>query len=201
MLLRGICGRMEYYEQNGWIMAMQKSTRPLDMVAPDAHIGYYASRTIEMRLHEDVITRSQLHGYREIWLAGISLGGLGALLYSREYPERVKRIFLFAPYLGNGTVQDEIRAAGGLMHWEIPKDKQNDYQYQVWQYLQQLVRDPQRRVTLYLAYGEDDHLIGHDLLAAYIPKERVIKIDGAHDDRTFLKLWQHMLENGWLDPV
>lgn len=201
VLLRGIGGRIEYYEQNGWIMAMRKATQPLDMVAPDAHIGYYASRSIVPRLHEDIILPAQQQGYREIWLAGISLGGMGALLYSREYSERVQRIYLFAPYLGNVSVQDEIRIAGGLERWEMPAEKLNDHQYQVWQYLKQVVRDPRQRVKVYLAYGEGDHLPGHELLAASLPATQVIRIAGVHDDTTFLRLWQRTLQDGMLDPM
>jgi len=201
VLLRGIGGQVDYYEKTGWIEATRNARHAFDMVAPDAHFGYYANRTIQIRLHEDVIRPAREQGYQEIWIAGISLGGMGALLYSREYAERVSRIFLFAPYLGNGTVQAEIRAAGGLDRWEMSADKAHDHQYQVWHYLKQMVRDPRQRLKLYLGYGEDDHLGGHDLLASYISPDHVIKIDGAHDNKTFLKLWQRMLEKGWLDPI
>lgn len=201
VLLRGIGGRMDYYERNGWVDAARDARHAMDMVAPDAHFGYYVGRSIATRLHEDIIGPARAQGYQDIWLAGISLGGMGALLYSREHAGHVSRIYLFAPYLGNGTVLAEIQAAGGLEHWDMPANKAHEHQYLVWHYLKQILRDPQRRVTLYLAYGEDDHLIGHDLLAAYMPTERVIKIAGAHDDRTFLKLWQRMLENGWVDSA
>jgi len=44
----------------------------------------------------------------------ISLGGLGALLYTMEYPQDVQRLMLLAPYVGQTDLVNEIADAGGV---------------------------------------------------------------------------------------
>ncbi len=48
-----------------------------DIVAADAHLGYYERRVVHIRIDEDVIAAGTRSGPRRVWLAGISLGGLG----------------------------------------------------------------------------------------------------------------------------
>ena len=60
-----------------------------DVLAVDAHFGYYAERILVERLHEDIIAPAKARGYENIWLLGISMGGLGALLYAAEYPNEI----------------------------------------------------------------------------------------------------------------
>src|SRR5262249_8079728 len=58
-----------------------------DFVEADAHFGYYQARTISGRLYEDVVAPARARGVERIWMIGISMGGLGAILYAREHPE------------------------------------------------------------------------------------------------------------------
>lgn len=198
VLLRGMGGTINYYEQQGWIEAARNVNADFDMVAPDAHFGYYSSNTILERLTQDVIEPARKQGYQSIWFAGISMGGLGSLLYSTEFPDIVERIYLFAPYLGDTDVLDSIKTNGGLHSWQIPANKMDNYQYRVWNRLKQIVEDPKQKVKIFLGYGDKDRLKGHDLLAEYLPQNQVIKLDGKHDDRTFYTLWKTMLDNGFL---
>ena len=64
------------------------------MVVADAHVGYFRNRSFEDRLRADVMVPARARGYESIWLAGISLGGLGALLYADEHPEEVAGLLL-----------------------------------------------------------------------------------------------------------
>jgi hypothetical protein len=42
-----------------------------DLVAVDAHLGYYYKRTIIDRLREDVLVPAKVQGYRRIVVVGI----------------------------------------------------------------------------------------------------------------------------------
>ena len=53
-------------------------------------------------------------GYENIWLLGISMGGLGTLLYASEYPEQVDGVVLLAPFLGDRSAIETIVATGPL---------------------------------------------------------------------------------------
>ena len=73
--------------------------RRTSRMAVDAHYGYYGRRTLRERLAQDVVLPARSR-YREVWLVGISMGGMGALSYVAQYPDHIARALLLAPYLG-----------------------------------------------------------------------------------------------------
>ena len=198
VLLRGFGGSINYFEDNKWIDAAKEISHFVDFVAPDSHYGYYANKTFIQRLREDVILPAKVHGYKEIWLVGISMGGMGSILYSYEYPNEVDRIYFFSPYLGDGEVQNEIRQSGGLLQWQIKPENTDKWQYQIWLRLKQIVEDQAMRVKLFIGFGDKDKLDGHDLLAQYLPARNSVKIPGGHKDVIFSRLWKMMLDKGLL---
>ena len=90
----------------------------IDLVAADLHLGYYQAKTMAVRLKEDVIDPARKKGYRRIEIMGISLGGLGGLIYALEYPGEIDRLTLLAPFVGNEGILKEIENADGLLKWE-----------------------------------------------------------------------------------
>ena len=71
-----------------------------DVIAVDAHFGYYNERNLIPRLHDDIIVPAKKRGYENIWMLGVSMGGFGSLLYAAEHPEMVSGVILLAPFLG-----------------------------------------------------------------------------------------------------
>ena len=62
--------------------------------------------------------RCAQHGYRRIWLLGISLGGSGAMICATQRTPEIEGVFLLAPFLGTRGLIAEVEAAGGLQHWQ-----------------------------------------------------------------------------------
>src|SRR5829696_6661814 len=114
VLLPGRRDSPEDFARFGWGELARKAGAGARIVAVDAHLGYYYRRTIVDRLREDVIAPARAQGVDRVWLAGVSLGGTGSILYSIEHPEDVRGITMFAPFLGEEEVRKEIEAAGGL---------------------------------------------------------------------------------------
>ncbi len=88
-----------------------------DVALVDATIPYYRDRDIVARLDEDVVEPARARGIRHVWFAGISLGGLGSLIYANEDRARgdpVDGLLVIAPYLGERTIVAEVAASGGL---------------------------------------------------------------------------------------
>lgn len=56
-------------------------------------------------------------GHDHVWVLGVSMGGLGALHYTQQHPDRVDGVIALAPYLGRRRLVAEIRDAGGLARW------------------------------------------------------------------------------------
>jgi len=200
VLLRGFGGSISYFEDHNWIAAAKQISGYADFVAPDSHYGYYANKTFIERLHEDVILPAKKQGYQEIWLVGISMGGMGSILYSSKYPDDINRIYFFAPYLGDGEVQNEIRASGGIGKWHMAEQNAHNWQYAIWERLKTIIEDPSRHVKIFIGYGDKDKLDGHDLLAKYLPDNHIVKIPGGHKDAVFFRLWEIMLARGFLQP-
>ncbi len=166
----------------------------VDMVAVDAHPGYYYKRTILDRLHEDVLAPARKR-YDRIWLVGISLGGTGSLLYMTRYPEEVDGLLLLAPFLGDKEVIDEVAAAGGLADWSPSKAiAPDDFQRRMWIWLRSGAR---RTVPLYLGYGRSDGFArANGLLAETMPPRNVFAVPGGHDWKAWRAAWEAFLKTG-----
>lgn len=167
-------------------------------VGVDAHMRYYMKGQVLIRLHDDVVAPARAAGVKRIVLVGVSMGGLGALLYAREHPGEVSGIVLLSPFLGYDGIVREVRGAGGLAAWTPPERiAADDFQNAVWQFVKQVGRPDSPVPPLVLAHGTRDSMEpAHTLLAEVLPPERVLATDGGHDWRTWRALWQRVLATG-----
>lgn len=170
----------------------------VDMVAVDAHLNYYLRNMIVDRLREDVIGPARQR-YDRIWLVGISIGGTGALLYASQHPEDLAGVILFAPYLGEDAVIDEVAAAGSLASWQPPKTlAPDDFQRRIWIGLQGYTREP-ARPPLYLGWGETDSFAqANGLLARELPRDHIFTAPGGHEWKAWKALWEQFVRTGAL---
>lgn len=179
-------------------MAAQAGAK-VDMIAVDAHLGYYTKRTIVDRLRQDVIAPARRR-YDRVWLVGISLGGTGSLLYTAEHPEDVDGILLLAPFLGDEKVVEEVAAGGGLRGWKAPEPlAPDDFQHRLWAWLERYEGGSGGRIPLYLGYGRSDSFArANGLLGEVLPRERVLTEPGGHGWEAWRALWADFLRTGAL---
>jgi pimeloyl-ACP methyl ester carboxylesterase len=189
------------FETLGFVETVRRKKLPFDMVAPDLNFSYYEKRTLVERLTQDVIQPARAGGYDKIWLAGVSMGGLGAILYSQKAAEPVDGILLLGPYLGERAILTEISKAGGLKYWNPgPYDEEKDWQRMVWDWLKKAGENPAETIPLYLGVGLDDLFYeGQKLLADALPPENVIAVSGGHRLSTFKKIWDIFLDSNRLN--
>jgi pimeloyl-ACP methyl ester carboxylesterase len=198
IFLRGKSGSHRLFEEQGLVQALQEAAPGVDIVAPDTHFGYFMARTVVDRLKQDVIDPAKEAGYRDIWLVGVSLGGLGSLLYSEAHPEDVSGVVLLAPYLGEARIIDEIQKSG-LADWNPDTSQAKDWQVSLWRFLQRCQKDGFQKPPLLLAYGNQDRYgSGQDLLGECLPTDRVLVVEGAHDNPTFASAWSAILHSSQL---
>jgi pimeloyl-ACP methyl ester carboxylesterase len=171
----------------------------VDMVAVDAHLGYYLKGMILDRLREDVLSPAR-RKYERIWLVGVSIGGAGALLYAERHPEHVDGIVLLAPYLGQEEMIAEIAAAGGLRAWKPPPTPApDDYERRLWSWLARYASGSEGRIPLYLGFGTRDAFArANGLLAEALPPDRVFTVAGGHDWKAWRALWERFVRSGAL---
>jgi pimeloyl-ACP methyl ester carboxylesterase len=188
------------FATEGFVEAVRSRGLPYDMAAPGTHFGYYKDRTLEERLRADVIQPARARGYERIWLVGVSMGGLGSLIYTQHHPHDVDGVLTLGPFLGYDKIIDEITDAGGVDRWQPGSfDGREDWQRMLWQWLKERSRQPDA-TPIFLGYGNNDpYLKAHRLLAATLPPQQVLAIDGGHSFSTFRTIWEEFLDRGHLD--
>ena len=203
VFLRGMGGTLncifdghECFEKVGFVEAVRMRGLPYDMIAPNAHFGYYNDRSLMVRLKEDVIKPAKAMNYEKIWLVGTSMGGLGSVLYLKEYPKDIDGVLLLGPFLGDKLIIDEIYSAGGLEQWEPGDyDEEDDWQRMLWHWLKEYNRHGSDHPTIYLGIGtEDIYYQAQKLLASSLFSENVIEVSGKHRFSTFKCIWDIFLD-------
>jgi pimeloyl-ACP methyl ester carboxylesterase len=171
---------------SGIAAAFQSGLPDADVLLAGVTMPYYYGGRMAQRLHAEVVEPARARGYRHVWLAGASMGGMGTLLYERAHPGKMDGLVLLAPFLGERGLIEEIETAGGLAQWNAGPavaaiDKDN-YQREVWRQLQTWTAPgatrPQR---VWLAFGREDRLRAlTPPLAAVLPADHVLERDGGH---------------------
>lgn len=171
--------------------------RGFDVLAADAHFGYYMARSIVERLHADIVQPARTRGYERIWLLGISAGGLGAILYADTHPAMVDGLILLAPYPGDEALVDDIAAAGGLASWDGAGEAGAAFQRKGWRWLQRATEPPDAP-PIVLGYGRDDRFArANGLIAERLPPARVFTADGGHRWPVWRTLWTRIVAAGF----
>ncbi len=196
IMLPGAGDRVGAYDEQGFVSAMRESGMSVDMLEVDAHYGYYKSRTLLERMEQDVLAPNR-GKYDEIWIVGISMGGIGALLTAWTYPDDVDGLILIAPYLGRRKTLKEIAKAGGIQQWQPPA-AEGEWDVEIWRMLKQASEEGQgSEPEIWLMYGEDDFGVkAHELLAAGLPADRVKTTSGGHSWDTWTRLWAALMGIG-----
>jgi pimeloyl-ACP methyl ester carboxylesterase len=183
----------EDFVRHGFPAALQRAGSRCAMLGVDSHLGYFEERSIVTRLQEDVIDPARARG-QDVWLVGISLGGLGALAYTREHPDAVKGLVLLSPYLGEDDVIQAVQAAGGLAAWSPQGASGARDSRDLWMFLQRLGQPGSNLPPVWLGYGRSDRFAGPDgMLAAVLPAGRVVTLGGHHTWRTWRRLWEKVI--------
>lgn len=196
VMLPGIHNRPRDFVSEGLVADLRQKRPDIDVLLADAHMGYYRDRSVMTRLRDDVIAPARARGYRQIWLAGISLGGFGSLVYAARNPQDVDGVLAIAPYLGRDEVIQSIRTKGGPAAWRrSPAALQaNDAEQDLWAWLAQ---PPSDAPPVHLGFGVDDRMSdGHRLMAGLLPPDRVMKTAGGHDWTPWRALWRQWLVQG-----
>jgi Serine aminopeptidase, S33 len=177
------------FAANGMIAAVHSHTPHVDITVAHPDIGLYLEDGVTGILHTAVIAPALARGITRIWLLGISLGGMGALLYASAYQQNIEGIFLIAPFLGTRGTTAEILRAGGLTAWNPAHSTATAPEQRLLTWLQTHPATP----AIYLGYALEDRFApAHKLLAQHLPPTRVTTTHGGHDWPSWRTLWQQL---------
>ena len=183
MLLPGRGDRASTFADEGIVKIAKASVPNVEVVAVDATTGYYIHKNLIDRLMADVIEPSRAKAYRSTSISGISMGGLGALLFAQRHPEAVSAVVVVAPFLGDEEVITEIERAGGIGRWTPPaRIDPDDYQRKLWVWLKACTEHREPCPRIFLGFGSEDRFVrAHRMLAAVLPADQVVVVPGSHD--------------------
>lgn len=199
IMLPGINQTADVFERHQFIEKLKSVDFGADIVAVDADLNYYMERTLTKHLLEDIMIPARTKGYQNIYLIGISMGGLGAIIHARKYPGTIDGMFTIAPFLGNTSVVEEISSAGGLRSWQ-PRDAPDyemDFERSIWFWLKQYELDAKGDPPLFLGFGEaDDFADANRILATVLPDDRVFTTPGGHDWESWVPIFDAFVASG-----
>lgn len=186
IVLPGRADDLDDLAASGIAAAVQRAWPEADVLLAGATLGYYADGDVASRLRTDVIQPARQRGYREIWLAGASMGGMGALLYERRYPHDVTGLVLMAPFMGKPGLVREVAAAGGPAAWDpgpAPATVDADnYQREMWRLVKGWGASPREADRIWLICGRDDRFIdAARLMAPTLAADHYLEEPGGHD--------------------
>lgn len=173
----------------GFARAVAQRRMSMDLCFVDLEMRHLEDREALGRLRSEIVLPA-LEAHASVWLGGISLGGMAALDYASSFPGEIDGLCLLAPYLGNRILIDEI-ASAGLSAWHTGGLADSDTERRIWEF----VRTGAAARPVFLGFGRADRFAhAHRLLAGVLPAARVNLIDGAHDWRTWTRLWEDFLD-------
>ncbi len=194
VMLPGAGIEAEDFGAHGLVAKAQASGSAIDVIAVRPEVDLFLEGRIGAALHEAVILPARNAGNRRIWLLGISLGGMGALLYATDHAEFVEGVVLLAPFLGTHGTMAEVAQAGGFTSWSAATSAATAPERNMLGWLQQYLRAGATSPRLFLGHGERDRFAGgHRLLAAELPRDRVALVGGGHDWPAWTEAWEAIL--------
>lgn len=195
VMLPGVGIEAGAFTAHGMVAALHERGLAVDVVAARPELDLYLDGTIATALHRDIVEPALARGYARLWLLGISLGGMGALLYASRHEARVEGLILLAPFLGTQGTIAEIAEAGGFASWSAATSAATTTERRMLVWLLDVLSRRPARPALYLGHGRDDRFArGHRMLAERLPEGRVAAEAGGHDWDTWLRLWRRVLD-------
>lgn len=183
------------FANEGMVEAVHERGLAADVAAADPDIDLYLDGSIARALDHAIVEPALAQGYSRVWFLGVSMGGMGALLYASVYAARVEGLVLLAPFLGTKGTIAEIEAAGDLASWSAARSDATATEIRMLAWLQDFLARQPVLPTLYLGYGRGDRFaLGHRMLAESLPRACVVTEEGGHDWATWLALWRRVLD-------
>lgn len=194
VFLPGRWSRIEEFEREEFFTIAARKWPQARLVAADLHLGYYKNRSMAKRLHDDIIGPARKSGVETVRIVGISMGGLGALIYDTGYPGQADELILLSPFVGEEKALREIASAGGVRRWKPGPVNDSDFSRKLWLRLREQWLAGNRMPDVMLGCGKQDRLVSSNRLfaAEFLEPALTVWQDGGHDWPTWRDLLRKM---------
>ena len=196
IFIPGIYDAVDKFEKEHFFSDAREAGIKADLVSINLNAGHLAERVMIPRIQEDVFRLIQNDGYKNIWMVGVSIGGLSSLVYLQHQEKDLCGVVVLAPFLADDRLIEEVKKYGGIEKWapevEEIKNSIDDQINSLWVWL----TSKNDFSNIYLGYGKQDRLIaGSHLLETFLEPSHVIRVNGKHDWVTGRKIWQEQLKS------
>lgn len=163
-----------------------------DVVRSEVPVDMYAADRVVALLREQVLHPRRTGASGEVWVVGISLGGMTALACAEAHRDLIDGVFAIAPWPGLRPMWSDIPEAGGLAAWAARhRGARFDDERRVWRWLGSTAAG---RPEIVIGHGAQDRFAeGQRLLSEALPPSQRLLVDGAHDWPTWRALWRRFL--------
>ena len=190
------------YQTHGFLDAVDRpgwSVRPVVAPVPEQRA---LEPGLATWLHETCIAPAMREPFDQLWLLGISLGGMGALRSLRANLAPISGLILISPFLGTRGTIAEVTRAGGLERWTPGPAGPDDIEIGLLTWLKTRPLAAPAAPTIHLACGTADRFAAASrLLADQIPPAHVHFAEGGHDWPCWTRLWHDLLDRDPFTPL
>lgn len=192
VFLPGRGDSMDAFVDAGFLDDLKEAGVEADAWMVDAHLGYYRSQTLDEKMRRAVFEK--IAGYEEVWVVGVSLGALGAVLLEAGESERWDHMILLGPYVGDGKGFFRRSGVADATRQAIDSAVGPEHLRLFWNWMIAYSGGGGERPELWAAWGESDRFSDYqEYLRAYIADERLITVPGGHDWQSWREAWQLVL--------
>jgi pimeloyl-ACP methyl ester carboxylesterase len=191
LLLPGFGDSPTSFIKHGTVEQIMACRPNSNILGVDSHFAYFRNSTLVERLHEDIIKPASDAHMQNIWIMGISMGGLGSLLYQLQHPDEIEAVVVMAPYIGEWDELNAYRTGQKSL-----RESTNPVFIKLWDGLTNIsLTDP----AITLAFGEDDKANKQlRWFASLLDEIKVVRTSGGHRWTVWNKLWPETLRRSGL---
>ncbi len=204
----GLYDTAEKFKDENFFSIARNAGITADMVSANVNFYHLAKEMMIERIEKDVFVHAKNSGYKNIWLVGVSLGGLNSLLFNIKHEKDICGVVTLAPYVANTSLIENLRNAKEVKNW-MPDSDENKLALEkrlqfLWVWLKEK-SSKNKLNNLYLGYGKQDRYIDAiKLFENILDKNHVVLVEGRHNWATGQKVWEKQLssrlETGLLQP-
>lgn len=194
IFLPGLYDSASKFKDENFFNIARKADIKADLVALNINVIHLARNMMIKRIETDLFQYKEENGYKNIWIVGVSLGGLNTLLFYQKYEKDICGVILLAPYLADDTLVEEINEADGVINWQAQNLEKDDIVDERIEKLWSWLKQKSDFSKIYLGYGKQDSFIDSSLiLKSLLNNKNVTAIKGGHDWETGQSIWQQQL--------
>ena len=197
IFLPGLYDTAEKFKEEAFFLSARKVGIKADMVSANVNVLHLVEEMMIKRIEMDVFDHAINNGYKNIWLVGVSLGGLNSLLFYQKHAKNLCGVVTLAPFVANEPLTNELQEAKNIKDWK-PGSVENEGAFEqklhfLWVWLQQATTKNKLN-HIYLGYGKQDRYVeAIKLLQDILDKKNIVTVEGKHNWVTGRKIWQKQL--------